>query len=77
MFKCSAAAISSQWLLCGQHVSRVSINQEWGSGTLVGSGESSGKTGLEPALTHPYWLLLRWCEMRSCYGTQVCVPNAQ
>ena len=54
MFKCFAAAISSQWLLCGQHVSRVSINQEWGSGTLVGSGESSGKTGLEPALTHPY-----------------------
>ena len=54
MFKCPAAALSSQWLLCGQHVSRVSINQEWGSGTLVGSGESSRKTGLEPALTHPY-----------------------
>ena len=38
MFRCPAA-ISSQWLLGGQHVSRISISQEWGSGTL---GEQQG-----------------------------------
>ena len=78
MFKCLAAAISSQWLLCGQHVSRISINQEWGSGTLMESGErAAGGQDLSQHLHTRKWPLLRWCELRSCYRIQVCVPNAQ
>ena len=77
MFKCPAAAVSSQWLLCGQHVSRVSINQEWAVAPWWEVGRAAGRQDLSQHLHTHTWLLLRWCELRSCFGTQVCVPNAQ